>query len=51
MVKNLSILYTVKLVLSDPSKKRQNKDLNDKLYLIEGQIIAECLPWSILQYF
>ena len=41
------VLYTH---LKQPLKKRQNKDLtNGRLMKVER--IAECSPWSILQYF
>ena len=35
-----------------PLKNRQNKGLNDKNdSLMKVESIAECSPWSILQYF
>ena len=44
--------HTVKPVLSDHSKNRQNKDLNDKWYNNEGRKYCRMLPLgSILQHF
>ena len=40
-----------KTCIKRPLNNRQNKDLNDKWKLNEGQCIAEYSPWSILQYF
>ena len=37
--------------VKQPLKTRQNKDLNDKWWLMKVESIAECPPWSILQYF
>ena len=44
------IIYVYsKTCVKQQLKNRQNKDLNDKWLLYES--IAECSPWSILQYF
>ena len=42
-----------KTCVKRPLKNRQNKDLNDKINgsLMKVESIAECSPWSILQYF
>ena len=40
-----------KTCVKRPLKNRQNKDLNDKWWLMKVECIAECSPWSILQYF
>ena len=40
-----------KTCLKRPLKNRQNKDLNDNGSLMQVESIAECSPWSILQYF
>ena len=34
-----------------PLKNRQNKGLNDNGSLMKVESIAECSPWSILEYF
>ena len=47
-IKNVS---TRKTCVKRPVKNRQNKDLNDKCSLMKVKSIAECSPWSILQYF
>ena len=45
--------YYSKTFVKRPLKNRQNKDLNDKINgsLMKVKSIAECSPWSILQYF
>ena len=50
---SLSILKYSKTCLKLPLKNRQNTDLNDKIFgsLMKVESIAECSPWSILQYF
>ena len=40
-----------KTFVKRPLKNRQNKDLNDNGSLMKVKSIAECSPWSILQYF
>ena len=40
-----------KTCLKRPLKNSQNKDLNDNGSLMKVEGIAECSPWSILQYF
>ena len=40
-----------KICVKRPLKSRQNKDLYDKGSLMKVDSIAECSPWSILQYF
>ena len=40
-----------KTCLKRPLKNRQNKGLNYKDILMKFESIAECSPWSILQYF
>ena len=37
--------------ISHFNKNRQNKDLNKNSGLMKVKRIAECSPWSILQYF
>ena len=39
-----------KTCVKRPLKNRQNKDINDKWYLMKVKSIAECSPRSILQY-
>ena len=43
--------YTVKPVLSGHSKIDKTKNLITNGSLMKVKIIAECSPWSILQYF
>ena len=43
--------YTVKLVLSGHLKIDKTKVLMENGSLMEVESIAECSPWSILQYF
>ena len=42
---------TVKPVLSNHSNIDKIKDLNTDYRLMQVNSIAECSPWSILQYF
>ena len=46
-----TILYKVKPVLSDHLKTDKTKVLMENGSLMEVESIAECSPWSILQYF
>ena len=46
-----TVLYTVKTVLSDHLKADKTKVLMENGSLMEVESIAECSPWSILQYF
>ena len=43
--------YTVKPVLGGHSKIEKTKILMTNGSLMKGESIAECSPWSILQYF
>ena len=43
--------YTVKPVLSGHSKRTQKMVFNTDHCLMQVKSIAECSPWSILQYF
>ena len=43
--------FTVKLVLSGHSKIDKTKTLMTNGSLMKVESIAECSPWSILQYF
>ena len=43
--------HTVKPVLSGHLKKDKKKVLMDNGSLMKVESIAECSPWSILQYF
>ena len=43
--------YTVKPVLSSHSKRTQKMVFNTDYCLMQVKSIAECSPWSILQYF
>ena len=45
------IVCTVKPVLSDHSKIEKTKILMTNGSLMKVESIAECSPWSILQYF
>ena len=45
------LLSTVKPVLSGHSKNIQNKEIMTNASIIKVESIAECSPWSILQYF
>ena len=40
-----------KTCLKQPLKKDKNRDLNNNDSLMKVKSIAECSPWSILQYF
>ena len=44
-------VYTVKSVLSSHSKIDKTKVLKTNGSLMKVKTIAECSPWSILQYF
>ena len=46
-----TVLYTVKPVLSDYLKTDKTKVLMENGSLMEVESIAECSPWSILQYY
>ena len=41
----------LKTCVKGPLKNRKNKTLNDNGSLMKVKSIAECSPWSILQYF
>ena len=43
--------YYSKICVKQPLKIRQNKDLMTIGSLMKVESIAECPPWSILQYF
>ena len=43
--------FTVKPVLSDHLKIDKTKGLMENSSLLKVESIAECSPWSILQYF
>ena len=47
----LSQMCTVKPVLSGHSKIDKTKVLKTDISLMQVESIAECSPWSILQYF
>ena len=47
----MTLPYTVKPVLRDHSKIDKTKILMTNGSLMKVESIAECSPWSILQYF
>ena len=48
---SLWLLHTVKPVLSGHLKIDKTKVLMENVSLMKVESIAECSPWSILQYF